>query len=123
MKEMTISPKGLKLAILISLGIVLLREFNPTIHLLFFIFMLAVVTIHIIRERKRIAEKVDVKRLAPAAACIILIVAFSLLGYYHNKSRYDQFREQCLALAGTFDPGDPPAVLQSRPSKPPTCTH
>jgi hypothetical protein len=73
--------------------------------------MLDLAAIYIIKERKQFAGKISI-RLAPAIACIILILVFNLLGYNYKKSKYDQIREQCISLGGTFNPGDPP-----------TCTH
>ena len=120
-KEMTISPKSLKLAILISLWIGLLMQFSPTTHLLFFIFMLAVAAIYVIRERRQITKRTII-RLAPATACVIVIVALSLWGYHLEKGRHDQFWEQCITLGGMFNPGEPPAILRNGAGKPPTCT-
>ena len=60
--------------------------------------------------------------LAAAAACGALVWAYSLLDHFEQR-KSDHLREQCLALGGTFNPGDRPVLLRTATGKPPTCIH
>jgi hypothetical protein len=70
---------------------------------------------------------VDVTRrlgngLVTAASCAVLIGVFILFSSY-EKSKYDQLREECIALGGTFNPGDRLVILKNGTGKPPVCTY